>query len=194
MLDKIADLRKDFERFRDDCAWCRQVYLIHTALFHGNKQTDTLLRDVAGWFFYDLSAITQEYNIVVVGRLTDPAGQPGRPNLSAPYLAARLSELGLCSLEIDIALDEVLSYREKITHSRHKLVAHRDRNTIANRSFGASHAMEDVNRFHSSLNRFCDLVAIAIGLQPVDLSALPAKGDVSEFIAFMRRARPHHDR
>jgi hypothetical protein len=180
----IADLIVEFKQFRDECIWCRNVYLTHKELF-GDPNQDETLRKAGALFFYDLSAILQEYHVMVACRLTDPPITSGKSNLTAEYLAGRLVKVGKSSKAIEASLKVIQGYRSKVVGSRNTLVVHRDRETIVRNLGAEDHSPKDVTDFHFVLNQFCDLVAKAVGSQPLDFSSQAGPGDVVDFMRYL---------
>jgi AbiU2 len=166
VTEDIALVRQDFENFREECVWCCIVFNTHQALFEGGEDTSRILKESAHHFFFDYSVISQEYHVMLVGRLTDQPGEGDRSNLTVRYLVQQLKTLGRTSPEIESAADAVQNYRPRILDARNKLVAHRDVKIIRNGAPATSWPIEEVRLFHRNLNTFCDLAAIQLELAP----------------------------
>lgn len=148
-----------------------------------------MLRETAGWFFHDYSIISQEYSVILVGRLTEQSGKGEKKNLSVVYIAEELARLSLSSPAINELHKSLVRYRGRIERSRHKLVAHRDLDTIRNPTEPGNWPLEEVRQFLSNLNQFCDEVALQIGLSPSDFLNISSKGDAADLVRVLRRAK-----
>jgi hypothetical protein len=162
----MQELVDAFEAFREECIWCCIVFRTHEALFEQGPEQDSLLRKSAPNFFFDYSVMLQEYHVMLVGRLTDPAASRGNNNCTVDYLTNRLAQEGVLTSEISNIADELMAYRKHIKPSRDKLVAHRDLDAVTKGVPHSSWPMQKVLEFHENLNRFCDSVAVQIGVEP----------------------------
>ncbi|WP_155886707.1 hypothetical protein [Actibacterium atlanticum] len=189
MTDELEVLRGDFSAFRDECVWCRVVFNTHQALFDQGDEVDQVLRESAAWFFHDYSVISQEYHVVQVGRLTERADNGRNRNLTVEHIENSLESLEKSSDEVSELARRLVKYRGRIDHSRNKLVAHRDVPTLRKPRQPRTWPSAEVYNFFSDLNAFCDAVANQIGMEPLDFSATPAKGDALDLIKLLRSKR-----
>ena len=169
----MGSIVEEFEAFREECVWCCVVFNTHQSLFEHTEETTQILKDAAHTFFYDFSVISQEYHVVLVGRLTDPAKQSGFTNLSTNFFVEVLRERGSLTDGIVAVNDRLNAYRKRIITSRRKLVAHRDRDHILSKKEPSSWPIEEVFAFHRDLNEFCDLIANEIGVEPSEFCNIP---------------------
>ena len=184
---KKSQLQDDFLSFRKDAKWCRVVFNNHQALFDTDEATSKLLRQSAWWFFDDINRMSQEYHIVLVGRITDRAKTGEHENLTVDGLVESLRSLELLDDKIEEHASAVNVYRNKIEHSRNKLVVHRDTDSIRTENGGGDHLMADVQAFHDNLSAFCDVVGTAIGVGPLDFSHAPGEGDVLDLLSLLKK-------
>ncbi|MAX72531.1 MAG: hypothetical protein CMH66_02470 [Nioella sp.] len=171
----LEQLRADFESFREECIWCCIIYNTHQSLFESGEKRARILKDTAHRFFFDYSVMSQEYHVMLVGRLTDPPESAGNSNLTVKYLVQQLENANCSSGDVQAAADGVQAYRSRIKESRNKLVAHRDAATIRNGIEPKEWPVEETQSFHRDLNKFCDAVAIQLGLQPTEFCNVPVE-------------------
>lgn len=144
--------------------------------------TDRILRKTAGWFFYDYSVISQEYGVVLVHRITEKGRSGSNQNLTSDYFADCLRKQGKATSEIDSLHDALQEYARRVIQSRRKLVAHRDKAALTKGIPHSEWPLEEVDKFLQNLNKFCDAVAIQVGVDPLDFLATNAPGDAMDLV------------
>jgi hypothetical protein len=136
-------MTQDIEIFANYCVFMRSIHLHARELFETSSAGDkALMETTAGTFFGDLNRVLNEYVILQVCKITDPA-HDNRNNdnhtiafllehydfSSDPPILKRLKDLHA----------SMQAFRQKILPARHKLISHADRAAIlAGRSLGAA--------------------------------------------------------
>src|SRR5262245_21780304 len=109
----IEDVRARFIKFREQCIWFRACYNTYAKLFEGGPEVDEIL-NVAPTYFTDLNAITIEYCLLQVCKLTDPATTGGRTNLTVARMNDLLIQHGLIDQEVRDRSAGLHAYRKLI--------------------------------------------------------------------------------
>jgi len=125
-------MTQDIEIFANYCVFIRSIYLHARELFETSSADDrALMNATARTFFYDLNRVLNEYIILQVCKITDPA-QDYRNNDNhtiafllqhydfsddPPTTLKRLEELRA----------DMQAFREKLLPARNKLISHLDR-------------------------------------------------------------------
>jgi hypothetical protein len=74
---------KEVKDFSDHCVYIRSVYVLATRIWRDTKDEDRKLMEfTAPAFFLDLGQVLAEYAILSACRVTDPAGEGERENLT----------------------------------------------------------------------------------------------------------------
>lgn len=180
----------DFALFRQHCTVLRQNYNTYTELFQ--EENRDLLDRVAPTFFSDLAEIMHRDWILQTCKLMDPANTKRKgdvlDNVSINLINEQLEQCGLLNQAIKDLSQEILEYGNKIKPARDKRLAHYDRDhQINNITLGATTEQELAN-FLESIQRYCDEVGIAVGVGPLDFSGSGCKGDVLDFIKYLKNS------
>jgi hypothetical protein len=158
----VAEMTQDIEIFANHCVFMRSIYLHARELFETSSAEDKALMGMtAGTFFGDLNRVLNEYVILQVCKITDPA-HDNRNNdnhtiafllehydlSSDPPILKRLKDLHA----------SMQAFRQKILPARHKLISHSDRAAIlAGRPLGAA-SDKEWNQFWLDLEKFICIV------------------------------------
>ena len=81
-----------------------------------------------------------------------------------------------------------MQYRNLIVSVRNKLIAHSDKATRLDGNPIGVHTPEEVSRFFSDLQKYCDTVGKQIGADPSDFSVQAGQGDVSDLLSALKRS------
>ncbi len=191
-MSPSPQLREAFVAFREQCIWLRTCFNTFAALFHQEHQPKDLLHRTAPLFFQDLNNVLLEYCRLKVCTLTDPAdtwshGKHAHvESLTVCNLNRGLKREGLMTQAIEDAAAGLMRYRELVKESRHKTIAHLDKEvTLANQPLGA-HAEEDVVQFLDHLQNYNDEVGCAVGEGPLDFRGTSGPGDVLDLLRVLR--------
>ena len=157
----------DARAFCDMCQWVYECWLTHSHLFQRlparleeerNIPVGEFLETAFGRCMGRLNEISQQYSILQIAKLHDPARQGGNENLSIDFFVRQ----ELWSEEEKPVIEGIVSeldnlYR-KIHDARNKILAHNDRAVFANdQSLGSFPEGDDEIYFHA-LGRLCTLI------------------------------------
>lgn len=181
-------LTGDFELLREHCILLRQNYNTYTALF--NEESCALLDKVAPTFFSDIAEIMHRDWILQACKLMDPAitkiKKKSLENITIKLINEQLQSDNLFSQSIDILSKKIFEYGEKIKPARHKRLTHYDReHQVKNITLGET-TEEELSSFLCNIQKYCDEVGIAIGVGPLGFSGSGCKGDVLDFLKYLR--------
>ncbi len=182
------NLQETFSSFRERCVWVQTCFNTFEALYSSGHGVEKLLRETAPAFFGDVNVILQEYILLQICNLTDPAESfdPALrrrvPNLTVAHLNELLRVEGLMTPEIEIAAKGLAHYRNLVERSRNKLISHFDKTTVlAGNALGA-HARSDVDAFFENLHQYCDGVGHSVLEGPLDFSVTSGPGDALDLL------------
>jgi hypothetical protein len=175
-------------QFEQQCIWAHQAWQTRKYLFDNNSSLPVFQQPHYGHFFFRLSVIPQEYWMLQVAKLHDPAGRPGQHNLSVDYMIeckgwdeatkARLIELR----------DKMLPFAAKMKTPRNKLLAHNNVATILSAvEYGDFDEGADVEYF-KSLKSLMEIVVSAVLGEHFDYDT-SVSADVDLFAAAFDRGR-----
>ena len=184
-------IQEDFLALREECMWTMKCYKNFRHLYEHDRTLD-LLKYSAGRFFHDMNIVLQEYCLLQIGKMTDPAitkirgGE--RENLTIPNLDARLKAENFWGHEISELSEKIMSYRDVIQESRNRVIAHADKKTFLQNLTIGEHTEQMVRSFFENLNAYTDAVGVVLGMGPLDYRACPGKGDVIDFVSLLEDA------
>lgn len=193
---KIDSIRDFLRHCRDEYAELRITFQTHHIIFE-QEDSDKLLREIAPQFFAFLARALQEYYILQVCRMTDPAETIGKTNFTHKRLNQLLDECGLLTTEIEAISKELDAYRELVLSAWNRLVAHRDEKTVLSQQLLGAHGRDEMDKFLCDLNRYCDAVAKSLwdcylqhgveegelnDLRPQDMRWIPGDGDEQDLM------------
>jgi hypothetical protein len=181
----------DFKQLRECFIILRRDFNTYNALFCDENRS--LLTAVAPTFFSDISEILQRDWILQVVKLMDAAVTnvrgKNRENLTIKLINEQLENESLITEEIRIKTEEILEYGNFLTPARHRSLAHRDREChVENIPLGATTA-EQLELFIKNIQVYSDLVGIQIGVGPLDFSSSGCRGDVYDFLRYLRKGQ-----
>lgn len=143
------------------CSLCDAAYeswRIHKLLFDDNSHLDAMRRDKCRGFLDRISKITQEYALLQLVKLHDPAVQYNNISLTLEYIVAyggwdddTLSQLK----ELQTHLD---SLAKKIRPARNKVLSHNDLKSILSNAVLGSFEEGADNEYYKRLQLFVNIV------------------------------------
>ena len=122
-----SDVAKEFCNL---CNWTYECWLTYRRLFDDNNHTESTIVK-AGYFMERLSKITQEYVLLQICKLHDPAIQGNSLNLTIDYIV-RFGGWGPDEERIQNIVSQLTTLFEKIKPVRSKIVVHNDLLTLMN--------------------------------------------------------------
>ena len=165
--------------FCNTCNWAYESWLTHRNLFDDNTDIEDNLGQ-AKYFSHRLSVMTQEYTLLQITKLHDPAIMKNSLNLTLEYILRfggwnkNTDEVG--SLKLD--LDELY---HKIKKSRNKVIAHNDLETIMRKDHHGEFAKDLDTKYFEKLQEFVNIVHDKFLEGPFPFNDL-AQNDVIEFL------------
>ena len=116
-------------KFCELCNWAYECWTTHKKLFDQNPSPEQTLGKAA--YFHDrLSTIIQEYSLLQICKLHDPAVQGKSLSLTIDYMI-RFADWGLDEENITRLSSNLAVLYGKIAQARNKLIAHNDLEIIA---------------------------------------------------------------
>lgn len=181
-------LQNDFEMLREHCIIIRRNFNTYNALFFSDS--DDLLIKTALTFFNDIAEIMQRDWILQVCKLMDPAVTKRKgtvlENISIELINSQLENEGLMRQEIYSISDALLAYGKKIVPARNKRLAHFDRDHQISGSILGATTEKELEAFMENIQKYCDAVGRAIGLDPLDFTSSSCPGDVHDLLRVLR--------
>lgn len=116
------------KQFCELCNWAYECWITHKRLFDENERAETTIGRVK-YFTARLSVITQEYSLLQICKLHDPAVQKGAVNITIDYIV-RFGDWGLDTDRINGYVRHLTSLFEKLKSARNKVLAHNDLEAI----------------------------------------------------------------
>jgi hypothetical protein len=185
-------MTQDIEIFANYCAYMRSIFLHTRELFETCSADDRArMNATAATFFNDLNRVLNEYIILQVCKITDPA-QDSRDNDNHtiefllqhydfsldPTTLNRLNELR-AGME---------AFRAKLRPARNKLISHLDRDAIlAGGPLGAA-SDEEWNQFWLDLQDFIYILYRKVTGSSFYLNAVAQPSDAGDLLKVLRRA------
>jgi hypothetical protein len=184
-------MTEDIEIFANYCVFMRSIYLHARELFETTSAEDkALMGNTAGMFFGDLNRVLNEYVILQVCKITDPAHDVyNNDNHTIAFLLEHYdfsSDLPILNRLKELRAS-MQAFRKKIEPARHKLISHLDRATIlAGRPLGAA-TDEEWDQFWLDLEKFINIVHRKIIGSPFYLNGVAGRSDAGDLLKALRR-------
>lgn len=116
------------KQFCELCNWAYECWVTHKRLFDENAKTETTIAR-AKYFTSRLSVITQEYSLLQICKLHDPAIQKSAVNITIDYIV-RFGDWGADANEINQRALRLAALFDKLKSARNKVLAHNDLEAI----------------------------------------------------------------
>jgi hypothetical protein len=184
-------MKQDIKIFTDYCVFTRSIYLHARELFETSSAEDkALMGATAGMFFGDLNRVFNEYVILQVCKITDPAHDICKNDnhtiafllehydfSSDPSILKRLEKLDA----------SMRAFRKKLLPARNKLISHLDRDAIlADRPLGAATDAE-WSQFWLDLQDFICIVHRKVTGSSFYLNGVAGRSDAGDLLKALRR-------
>jgi hypothetical protein len=177
-----GDVAKEFCEL---CNWAYECWLTHKRLFDKNDHKERTLGK-AEYFTARLSTITQEYSLLQICKLHDPAIQGGSLNITIDYIE-RFGEWGSDRDRIQGMLSKLRTLFEKIKSARNKVLAHNDLETLMHATTLGEFPQGLDEQYFSALQELVNEVHGKWCDGPYPFNDL-AGADVDEFLNVLERA------
>ena len=159
--------QNDAQAFCNLCQWVYECWIMHSHFFERlperlqeerNVPIEDFVESPYGRCLERLNNISQEYGILQIAKLHDPARQGGNENLSIDFFIKQEFWSEEETSTIAGIVSELDSLYKKLEDARNKILAHNDRTVFANEvSLGSFPKGEDENYFHA-LGRLCSMI------------------------------------
>lgn len=116
------------KKFCELCNWAYECWVTHKRLFDENVKTETTIAR-AKYFTSRLSVITQEYSLLQICKLHDPAIQNSAANITIDYVV-RFGDWGADTSAINQRALRLAVLFDKLKSARNKVLAHNDLEAI----------------------------------------------------------------
>jgi len=121
-------------------------------LFDASNQK--ILSETAGVFFGQVNQLFQNYIILEIVKLLDPAGKKGSRNLTVQYICETLLDVSDKNL-LELA-GKLQGFRPHISAARNKIIGHNDLRTFMRSKTLSVFKEEDLRLFYQNLKEFLD--------------------------------------
>ena len=186
-------MTQDIEIFANYCVFMRSIYLHTRELFETSSAGDKALMDAtAGTFFGDLNRVLNEYVILQVCKITDPARDiRNNDNHTIAFLLKHYDPLFSSdppmSKRLEDLHDSMRAFGEKLRPARNKLISHLDRDAIlADHPLGAA-TDQEWRQFWLDLHNFIYIVHRKITGSSFHLNGVAGLSDAGDLLKALRR-------
>jgi len=171
------------------CKLCDRAYeswITHKTLFDDNKnRRKNIDKERLRPFTTRLSEITQEYCLLQISKLHDPAIMRGSINLTIDYIV-QFGDWVAEFQRIEELKNKLNELWKHLKSARHKAIAHNDLKTIMSGLVFGTFAEGLDNEYFEALHELVDAVAIKWLGSSYSFNDL-AKNDVKEFLALLEK-------
>jgi len=181
-------MTQDIEIFANYCVFMRSIYLHARELFETSSAEDKALMGItAGTFFGDLNRVLNEYAILQVCKITDPAHDiRNNDNHTIAFLLEDYDFDPPILKRLNDLHASMQAFREKILPARHKLISHLDRAAIlAGHPLGAAND-EDWSQFWLDLQDFIYIVHREVIGSSFYLNGEAGRSDAGDLLKALR--------
>lgn len=188
-----ADQQKAVRAFCNDCVWAWSVRTHFRDLFECGEARLQLFSEVALLFFQDLNVVLQEYTLLQLCKLTDPASQGAdKHNLTTNYLLTfgwdDRTKQELLEANVTIA-----AFRSRINRARSKLIAHNDLRARLDFNALGEFSEAEEREFWEALSSFASACHSATFGEPYEIKATMRAGDAHSLVQAMIDAIDYGD-
>lgn len=118
------------QEFCNLCNWAYEAWVTHRVLFDDNPNPDSLKASPHGYFLARLSVITQEYSLLQIIKLHDPAVQREQINLTLEYMVKFGGWDEKTTSQLQKLYEDLESLAKKLRSARNKVISHNDLSAI----------------------------------------------------------------
>lgn len=173
------------KQFCELCNWAYECWVTHKHLFDENVKTETTIAR-AKYFTSRLSVITQEYSLLQICKLHDPAIQKSSVNITIDYIV-RFGDWGADTSEINQHALRLAALFDKLKSARNKVLAHNDLEAIMGAAALGGFPEGLDNEYFSALQELVNAVHEKWLGRPYPFNDL-AGADVEEFLYVLEKA------
>ena|SRR3990167_239924 len=148
---------KTIKAFCEHCDWAYQCWMFRRHLYDENPMEKLLKHPNHCYFFTRLEKILQEYWLLEVVKLHDPARQFGSENLTVEYVLETGKWPQSLKIELNKLKIELDTFAGSLRSARNKLLSHKDKKAIlSGKALGEFKQGEDESYFNA-LMQFASL-------------------------------------
>jgi hypothetical protein len=167
------------------CGWAYETWLSHSELFDRNPRYAELQRSWAGDQLARLSVISQEYALLQVAKLHDPAIVSGKITLSIDYVVTYGAWNSTVRLNLEALKGKLDAFGAQLRSVRNRSLSHNDLAAIVSgKTLGSFEPGEGEKYFHI-LQEFVNVVHEEVVGGPWPFDDL-ARNDVAAFLAVLK--------
>jgi hypothetical protein len=183
-------MTQDIEIFANYCVFMRSIYLHARELFETSSAADrALMGATAGTFFGDVNRVFNEYVILQVCKITDPAHDiRNNDNHTIAFLLQHydFSSDPLISARLNGLHAQMQAFGAKLRPARNKLISHADRDAIlAGLPLGAA-TDQEWDQFWLDLQNFICIVHQKVTGSSFYLNRVAALSDAGDLLKVLR--------
>lgn len=171
--------------FCELCNWAYECWLTHRRLFDDNCAINETIGK-SKYFTSRLSVITQEYSLLQICKLHDPAIQKANQNLSIGYIV-EFGDWGPESTRIRKIELQLRGFFERIKLVRNKLLSHNDLETLMSSVALGEFPTGADEQYFAALQELANEVHMKWIDGPYPFNDL-AGADADEFLSVLKRA------
>jgi hypothetical protein len=145
-------------KFCDLCQWAYESWKTHRVLFDEKPHTTKLRNSKGGHALYRLSVITQEYFLLQISKLHDPAVQQNQINLGIDYMIRFGGWEAITNSKLQAMKIQLEELAKKIRPARNKILSHNDFEAILNESTLGQFTAEADTEYFKTLEEFVNTV------------------------------------
>jgi AbiU2 len=190
-LEKDCEVTQDIEIFANYCVFMRSIFLHARELFETSSAADkALMGATAGTFFGDVNRVLNEYVILQVCKITDPAHEiRNNDNHTIAFLLQHydFSSDPLISARLNGLHAKMQAFGAKLRPARNKLISHTDRAAIlAGLPLGAA-TDQEWNQFWLDLQDFICIVHRKVIGSSFYLNGVAGRSDAGDLLKALRQ-------
>lgn len=172
------------KQFCELCGWAYECWVTHKRLFDENVKTETTI-DRAKYFMERLSKITQEYSLLQICKLHDPATQNGAVNISIEYIL-QFGDWGPDVERINGLVRRLATLFDELKSARNKVLVHNDLEAIMGAAVLGKFPEGFDDEYFAALQDFANTVHEKWHGGPYPFNDL-AGADVEEFLHILEK-------
>lgn len=162
-------------KFCELCEHAHAVWRIHRVLFDDNPNKTALGNSPAGPAMIHISEVSQEYMLLQIRKLHDPAVQRDHATLGLDYVLRFGGWDALTSTRLQALKNDLDKFSSQLREVRNRVLCHNDLEVLLKgETLGAFPAGEDILYFEK-LQEFVNIVNVSVWGSPSPFSDNPEK-------------------
>ena len=167
------------------CDWAYEAWLSHREMFDLNPRAAELLKSFAAEQLARLSIISQEYSLLQIAKLHDPAVVSGKITLGIDYVVTYGAWSQTTRSQLETLRLKLNGFGSQLRDIRNKSLSHNDlAQIVAGATLGAFQPGED-ELYFQTLQDFVNIVHSEVVGGPWPFNDL-VKNDVAAFMGLLR--------